>query len=356
MVEARINNPGQSREALGMKEVKWGVIGLGEHAISCMIPAMTEAEGVSLYGVCTSSEEKADAAREKQLELREFSRLDEFLADPELGALYIATPHHLHVPHAFQAIEAGKHVLVEKPLSLSVDGAKKLVEAARQRNVVLGVGYQLRQHSGFRALKKMVENDELGRVEMILINLHRQAKWQQGWRLDTLHSGPTSLMDLGVHALDLLLWLMDGEAAEVVTSARTDQDDDGVVNAVSMVVSFRNGSQGTVTVSSILPETMNQILIMGSRAQLRAELEWPAGSKRQTVIINKPGGQEEREFEPENLFVKELESFSSAVLGETEFCPAGAENMPVVELTCAAIESMNSRRLVKVGEVSRVSG
>ncbi len=339
-----------------MRDVKWGVIGLGEQATQRVIPAMEEIDGVRLCCVCTGSGEKAAAVREKHPEAQCFASLDELLESGEIDVLYIATPHQLHVPHAFQAINSGKHVLVEKPLSMSVDGAKKLIEAAKKKEVILGVGYQLRHHSGLKVLKQMIDDDEIGSVELIIANIHQPVETVQAWKRETLHAGPAGLMHLGVHALDLILWMKGEQAQEVVTSSRSDDTKDGYANSVSMLMSFEDGAQAVVAVSNMLPGTMNQLVIIGSGAQVCADLGWPPSVNRQTVIIKRRGAEEKKEFEAENLFARELQAFSEAVRGEGEFSPGGSDNLAVVELTCAAIEAINSKRAVKVGDILRITG
>jgi 1,5-anhydro-D-fructose reductase (1,5-anhydro-D-mannitol-forming) len=344
------------KEALNMREINWGVIGLGQQVTGNVIPAMEEAEGVRLAAICLSSEDKARAGEERYPGVRTFFRIDDFLSEGGIEAVYIATPHQLHVPHAFQAIEAKKHVLMEKPLSLSVDGARKLVEAARKQDVLIGVGYQLHQHPGIKSLKQMIENMELGRVRVIIVNLHHQVTWPQNWWRQTLHAGPTALMDLGVHGLDLVLWLRGEPAADVLASAQADESQDGLITMVSMIVNFKDEAQALVTASSELPGSLNQLVIVGTQAQVTASLEWPPSHKEQRIIVKNAQGMETRKVMVDNLFVKELQSFCQAIQEGTPFSPTGAENLPVVELTCAAIEAINSKRLVRCGEVLRVSG
>ncbi|GEM_PF-1513972 len=351
-----------------MREINWGVIGLGQQAADNMIPAMHAASEARLAAICLSSEDKTKAAQERYPGVKVFSRIEDFLSEGDMEAVYIATPHQLHVPHAFQIIEAKKHVLMEKPISLSVDGARKLVEAARKQDVLIGAGYQLRQHPGLKSLKQMIENMELGEVGMIMVSLHHQVTWPQNWWRQTLQAGPTALMDLGVHGLDLVVWLMGEPAENVLASAKTDESQDGLISMVSMVVNFKSsrasgdeasegtGTQALVTASSEIPGLLNQIVILGAKAQVSASLEWPPSHKEQRILVKNAQGVETRKFMAGNLFLQELQSFSQAIQAGTEFSPTGAENLPVVELTCAAIEAINSKRMVRRGEVLRVSG
>lgn len=345
-----------------MSEICFGLIGLGNHAEHNVIPAMESASNVRLEAICLSSEEKAEDAEKKHPDARIFSNMEDFLAQDDLEAVYIATPHQLHVPHAFQTINAGKNVLIEKPLSLSVDGARKLVEAARKNNVLLGVGYQLHQHPGLIKIKSMIQNNELGDVGLIMVNLHRNADWPHNWWRQTLHAGPTALMDLGVHAIDLVLWLKGRPATDVTASVQADEEQNGLVAMVSMILNFDDSTQAVITTSGKLSDSLNQLVVVGSDAQVTASLEWPPSMSAQTICLRKKKGTDTKTVKVDNLFVKQLESFRDALLArksgkeDVGFSPSGEDNIPVVELSCAAIESINSRRLVRCGDILRVSG
>ena len=185
-----------------MSAVKWGLVGFGEQA-KRMVGSLKKLSDVEIAGVCCSKEDRSQAAQEC-LGVRGYGHFSEMLANPEIQVIYIATPHHLHTPQAFKAAEAKKHVLVEKPMALSVDGARKLIDVAKRSKVVLGVNFALRQHPGLQELKQEISSRGLGEIIQIYIHLSRKSYQGEGWWRDQFHSGPMCLMDLGVQGLDLL--------------------------------------------------------------------------------------------------------------------------------------------------------
>ena len=145
----------------------------------------------------------------------------ELLAHPEIDAVSIAVPNHLHLPVTLAALEAGKHVLVEKPLARNLDEGERMVQAARRAGKVLAIAFNRRSRHDVSLVRKEVERGALGRV------YHAKAFWLRrsgipglgSWFTNKEQAGGGPVIDLGVHVLDMTLWMMGNPAVRSVSAA-----------------------------------------------------------------------------------------------------------------------------------------
>ena len=147
--------------------LKIGIIGSGGLADQWLAPAFAGLDGACLWSVLSRDIKSATAFAVKhglKAQQPAFDNIDSFLADPELDAVIIASPDTLHASQALACVKAGKHVLVEKPMTTSSADAQSLIAAAAAANVRLAVGYHLRFHAGHRLLRQAIIDGKLGAV------------------------------------------------------------------------------------------------------------------------------------------------------------------------------------------------
>ncbi len=282
--------------------------------------------------------------------------LADFLSDPEVQVVYISTPHALHTPQAYKALEAGKSVLVEKPIALSADGVHKLTEVAHRKKVTLGTSFPLRHHPGLKELKDDLTKGAFGDLIHIYVLLSREKQMDKPWWKDQFHSGPMCLMDLGLQGIDLMIWLAGTKPVEVSTVGKGGQSDDSLNIAATISVNFDSGATGAISASNMVKGDRNLVLLQGSEKQALVEMNWPEGDGAFQIRMRPAGKDEEKKYEPVNLYKLLAENFNQAVLGKETYSPTPEESYPVVEVCCAAIESLKSGRAVRVGQVQRVTG
>jgi predicted dehydrogenase len=203
------------------KVVRVAVIGVGAAAQVNHIPALKKSEGVELVALCDRDEEKASRVAQRYGVPRVVESIDELLRDDELDALIIATPNYLHAPMAIAALQAGKHVLVERPLARNAAEAEKMAQAAKKADLVLMCSLAHRYRSDAQILKKFVDGKELGRVFYAKAGwLRQRSNWKpEDWRDKKRVTGGGVLLDLGVQMLDLSLWMLGHPAVESVTAS-----------------------------------------------------------------------------------------------------------------------------------------
>ena len=196
-----------------MSMLRWGIIGCGDVAEKKGGPALYLAEGSELVAVMRRDLEKAEDFARRHGAKRAYNTVEALLADPEIDAVYIATPPHLHCEQTLQAAAAGKHVLVEKPMALDVAQCEQMIVACREFHVSLHVAYYRRYWPKFRAMKAALDAGEIGTVLGARLQLCTLAP-ASGWRIDPAISGGGHVVDVGSHRLDMLVYLL-GDVTEI---------------------------------------------------------------------------------------------------------------------------------------------
>jgi predicted dehydrogenase len=330
--------------------VGWGVIGTGRRAREVMIPALVASPSSKITGVCGRRAASAREAVKDFPGLYVFGSLDEMLSAPEVEVIYIATPHYHHVPQAVQAIEAGKHVFMEPPMSLSVDGAHKLVEKARGKNVRLGVAFQYRFHSASLEIKDQIESGEAGELKHLALTLSEPVDLSSGWWADAFRAGPAALLRLGVHAFDLGSWISSQTVTHAMALAK-DEGEEQINTAVTAALRYRDGALGSITCATCFAGHKHAVVLEGSKARIEAVGDL-SGASPVTVLEQRDGEDKTREFEPEDPLGRMIDAFADTVRQGTGFHPDGSEGKAAVQIACALIESVKSKRTIRVGDVS----
>lgn len=197
--------------------IGFGLVGCGRIS-DRHIHSLASCEGGRLTAVCDVDPNRTAQAAASYRELaassdpiREYANIADLLADPSVEAVVIATHSASHADLAEAALTSGKHVILEKPMALSLADADRLIRAAESRSLILQVCHQLRYRPAFRKLKEAVDAGALGRIYMgvVSIRLHRPESYYQAarWRGTWEHDGGM-LLNQGIHLIDLLGWYM----------------------------------------------------------------------------------------------------------------------------------------------------
>jgi UDP-N-acetyl-2-amino-2-deoxyglucuronate dehydrogenase len=203
--------------------------------------------------------------------------LDEVLADPEVNVVCICTPSGQHAEQAIAAARAGKQVLVEKPMALSLKEADAIIDACHEAGVKLGVTLQRRAEPLFTRIHEAVEAGDLGELTLGLVTLpyyrsqvyFDRADWRGRWAL----GGGGVLMNQGIHLLDLLVWYL-GDVVDVLAHADTLQRDIEVEDTLVATLRFANGALVTVTATTTArPGFPHRLELYGTNGGIQVEGE-----------------------------------------------------------------------------------
>ena len=327
-------------------KLNWGVLGTADIAIRQVIPATQQSQTGRVAAIASRSAEKAvQAARRLSIE-RHYGSYEHLLADPNLDAIYIPLPNSMHLEWATKAAEAGKHILCEKPLGVTAEECRQMVNSARKNNVLLTEAFWYRHHPQNQLVKSLAAAGSLGDLKIIRGYLQGKAhNPETNIRFSTELAGGT-LLDGGCYAVNLCRWLYDREPS--VVSAMFEYDDHYKVDvAFYGILKFGDGQFGFA--SSGYRHARNvSYEVYGDRGSAFVESFMTADHKSTTVRLVIDGEVSERKFPPVNAYTLQADSFARCAReGAETLTPAedAIKNMAVIE---ALIESGRTGRHISV--------
>ncbi len=262
-------------DRLGEKLVNLGIIGCGRHAETAHLPVLQRLGGVRLQAACDTRDERLRLVDRVFHIRRLYHDWAGVMVDPDVDAVLIATTGDSHAELAGAALAAGKHVLVEKPLALTVADAEVLAEKARGASAVSMIGFNFRFHPVARELKAAIERGAVGRplaVYTTALSARGQALTVTGYQTSPAHGGGV-FHDSLVHSIDLLRFLFD---CEVVSGRATAHSQGHRHNAASVDMLLANGVHVSgYSSKQALPDM--SLLVIGDEGKATVNFSRPAG-------------------------------------------------------------------------------
>lgn len=205
-----------------MKKLKIGIVGCGGIANNKHLPAIKKNGNFEVVAFCDVIKEKAIETKEKfgTQDARVYTDYLELVKEEELDAVYVLTPNKSHAMISVAAMKAGKHVMCEKPMAKTYEDAKWMLDTAKETGKILTIAYQNRYRADSTYLKRACENGDLGEIYYAKAHaIRRRAVPTWGVFLNEEEQGGGPLIDIGTHALDLTLWMMDNYEPASVTGS-----------------------------------------------------------------------------------------------------------------------------------------
>lgn len=271
-----------------MKKIKWGVLGTASIAKGATIPGMKLAENCELYAIAGRNLEKAESFKEQFGFEKAYGSYEELLADPEVCAVYIPLPNHLHPVWCKKAIQAGKHVLCEKPLAPSEEVARELFAEAEKAGVVLMEAFAYLHSPYIAALKEIVDSGRLGAIDYIEAAFMGQVCKDGDIRLyREMYGG--ALYDLGCYCTSLMVWLL-GDTPEKA-QALAEFSPEGIDLFTAGYLQFPNNIRASFHCGMLLSKTpgsrKDHFYIHGARGYIRSDVEFnQAGELSYTLYMD----------------------------------------------------------------------
>jgi predicted dehydrogenase len=276
------------------------------------------------------------------------SDLEVVLSDPAVDGLLIATSNSTHRQLVESAAAAGKHVVIEKPMALSVDDARAMVEAAEAAGIVMQVGFQRRRHPAHREIKRLIDDGSIGDIEALEANHSLPNRIpENAWRWDEEESPLGSMTSLGIHQIENFHYLA-GPIARVAAVSRRGRSV-SIDEATAIVCEFASGAVGTITSSFFTPWRIS-LSVHGTEGAAFAD-------KDGTVLGYQRSGETEPSdvpLDPVDAVVDQLAEFAVCVRDGTRPEVSGPEGLAVVAVLEAAERSVASGSFETV-ETSSVS-
>jgi predicted dehydrogenase len=189
--------------------VRIGVVGAGAIAQLAHLPVLAKMRGTTLAAVCDNDRPKARALADRFGVPDVFTDIEDLLELDDLDAVVVATPNHLHEPHVLAALASKRHVLCERPLSLSSRGVERILNAATKADRTVTVANNHRFRTDVQTLSRFIQGGELGKMMGVRAGAYHFKRPADGWRFRRAEAGGGAFLDHGVAMLDLALWLAD---------------------------------------------------------------------------------------------------------------------------------------------------
>ena len=344
-------------------QVNFGVIGAGGIARRKTIPGMLKAKNCKLVAVMDPVDIGQIAAEFKVPGV--YTTEAELLADPNIEAVYIASPVSCHLPQIEMAAKAGKHILCEKPLTLTVKQAQQAIEACGEAEVFLQEGYMMKFHGAHQEIKRLIDDGRLGKITYMRAQLSCWYPPIEGaWRQDPKTGGGGALMDMATHLYDLLEHFAGPVRQVAALTGRLVQDYKSE-DASTTLLEFDNGAQATVDSFFCIPDeaSRTRLEIYGSGGAILSEgtIGQSTGGKLEGIfglgtgaydaVQNKDVTREFEEipFQEIDPYMAECEYFADCILRRKSPEINSAKNaLHVLDLATKAYQSYMTKTFIQV--------
>jgi predicted dehydrogenase len=353
-----------------MKKIRIGVVGIGAIAHIFHLPNYAKHPQVELVAVTDLDTERARAAAE-EWDAVCYESAEAMFREAGLDAVSICTFNASHAELAIAALNAGLDVLVEKPMTVTSEEAKRLHETAAASDRVLMVGMSSRHRNDVRALKGIAESGELGEIYFAKARIIRRRGVPKGWFTSMAHSGGGPMMDIGVHALDAAWWLMgmpepenvlgklfrkiapyETRVAGFYEASSSDNKEEGVYDVEdlgSAYITFRNGAALTVeaswAVNGVQDDAM-KIELFGTKGGVSLDPLFLFKEANSVPV------ESNLTVESNDYYREEIDHFVQCVLHRRQPVSDAAQGRTVTNMLEAVRRSSESNDLVKLSAAS----
>ena len=328
----------------------WGLIGASTIAKEWMIPAINAQPDSRVVAVMSTSKERGQQyARENQIPVA-FDSVEALLQHPEVDVIYISTTNEKHREQTLMAAGAGKHVLCEKPLALSLEDAKTMVSACKQAGVVMGTNHHLRNAITHRTMRKLIQDGVIGKpLGARVFHAVYLPEHLQGWRIQHPETGAGVILDITVHDTDTLRFVLDDEVEEVTAlSAQQGMGTGNIEDAVMGVMRFKKGVLAQFHDAFTIEHASTGIQVYGTAGALIGRdvmTQTPKG----TISLRRGDTEEEITLDAHNnLYEHAVRHFNDAVHGNGTPWVTGEDGVRSLAVGLAVLESTKTGQKVSV--------
>jgi D-xylose 1-dehydrogenase (NADP+, D-xylono-1,5-lactone-forming) len=289
----------------------WGVLGSGFIATQAAIPAMQQVPRAHLLAIASSDEQRAQTASHRFGIERAYRGYQALLDDPDINAVYIALPNHLHQEWTIRAAQAGKHVLCEKPLAMSAAECEGMLAACRQANVLLMEAVMYRFHPRMLYLKQVLTAGELGDIRFLHAAFSFPFDAPGNYRAYPQFGGG-ALLDIGSYCVNAARWLIGSEPYAVQSIISYSQE---VIDlSTSAILRFGEGKSAHIQCSFAAAE--HQVIeVVGTRCAITVPFAFTAWRDDMTILLIQRGSAfEQKEFAPADPYQLMVAHFTECVL------------------------------------------
>ncbi len=301
-------------------KVRWGILSTADIAVKKVIPAMQQGEWCEVTAIASRDQGKAEAAASKLGIAKAYGSYEELLSDPQIEAIYNPLPNHLHVPWSIKAAEAGKHVLCEKPLSLTVAEAKKLLSVRDRTGVNIGEAFMVRTHPQWLRARELVASGRIGQLRSA-VGFFSYFNNDPSNINNIPEYGGGALMDIGCYPITTSRFMFGEEPSRVLGLVERDPQMK-IDRLTSAILNFPSGQSIFTCSTQLVPYQCSQFL--GTKGRIEIEIPFNAPNDRPCRILIDDGrdvlgtGLATEEFPVCDQYTIQCDIFSRAIRGDAD--------------------------------------
>lgn len=326
------------------KTLRWGIIGCAGIAKRAMIPGIRHSQTGVVAAIASRELSKARETAEELDIPKVYGSYEELLLDPEIDAVYIPLPNHLHMEWTIRAAKAGKHVLCEKPIALNAEEAQRMADECAKAGVVLAEAFMYRHHPRYDRIKEIIRSGEIGDIRGIHSTFTFNSAGHKGNVRFRKDWGGGAIYDVGCYPISVARLLLDAEPEAATVHALLSPEHDHVDMMASGLVEFP-GSVALTFDCAMWAAFRNTLEVLGTDG--RIEVPSAFIGEPHFKVYAKDGEREER-METLDQYALQADDFARTVWGEQpqRFSPADAvNNMKVID---ACLRSAETRERVVI--------
>lgn len=323
---------------LAMSAIRWGLIGCGDIATKRVAPALRDLPNCELVAVSRARADLAEPFARQFGAGKWYADWRDLVVDPEIDAVYVATPVHLHAAQTILAAEHGKHVLCEKPMALDLTQCDRMIAASRSHQTKLGVAYYRHLYPLLRRVSEIIQSGEIGRVILVQINAFERFNPSPDdprfWFLRRDQAGGGPMFDFGCHRVEVLLHLL-GSVDRVASSVGRILFEREVEDTAVAIMEMRSGTRAVLSITHATFHSQDTLDLFGSEGSIHI----PVLNQGRALIRTRCGEREEHHPPHANLHLPCINDFVRALLEDREPAVSGEVGREVASV----IQSIYSR-------------
>jgi len=268
-----------------MEKIKWGILSTAKIGLNSVIPGIKKGNLGEVHAICSRSPDRAKVAAHSFGIEKAYGSYAELLADPEVDAVYNPLPNHLHLEWNIKAMEAGKHVLCEKPLGLSVDEVDEMIRTRDRTGVKAGEAFMVKSHPQWHDCRERLRRGELGELRLVQGAFSYFNRDPEDIR-NQPEMGGGGMWDIGCYCITMSRYLFEQEPLRVVSSMERDPDY-GTDRLAGVIMEFPSGlAHFAVSTQLALFQRMH---LLGSKGHLEVKIPFNAPVDRPAFVAQDRG-------------------------------------------------------------------
>lgn len=297
-----------------MERLRWGMLGAAGIGDRDVIPALLASETAELIGIASRDFEKAKRKSEQYGLPKAYGSYDDMLADPEIEAVYIPLPNHLHKPWTIAAARAGKHVLCEKPIALNAAEAQEMADVCREAGVHLAEAFMYRHHPRIARAKEILRSGEIGQLRAIHGVFTYNGAGNSGDIRHNAEWGGGGLFDVGCYPLSAARYFTGEEPEAVTVQAQFSPEHGGVDMMASGLVEFTGGVSLTFD-CGMWAAFRNTLEIVGSEGRILLDPSFLPGADNDSITVVTTDGERREGPYGVNAYILQADQFARTARG-----------------------------------------